>query len=53
VELAMAAASGAAFFRSTGLERCFRDIQGVRYHPWQERKQYRFSGRVALGLDPV
>ena len=53
VELAMEAASGAGFFRATGLERCFRDIQGVRYHPWQERKQYRFSGRVALGLDPV
>jgi acyl-CoA dehydrogenase len=53
VELAMEAASGAAFFRSSGLERSFRDIQGVRYHPWQERKQYRFSGRVALGLDPL
>lgn len=53
VELAMEAASGAGFFRSVGLERCFRDIQGIRYHPWQERKQYRFSGRIALGLDPV
>jgi alkylation response protein AidB-like acyl-CoA dehydrogenase len=53
VELAMEAASGAGFFRAAGLERCFRDIQGVRYHPWQERKQYRFSGRIALGLDPV
>ena len=53
VELAMEVASGAAFFRSAGLERCFRDIQGARYHPWQERKQYRFSGRIALGLDPV
>jgi acyl-CoA dehydrogenase len=53
VELAMESASGTAFFRSTGLERCFRDIQAVRYHPWQEHKQYRFSGRVALGLDPV
>lgn len=53
VELAMEAASGAAFFRSAGLERSFRDIQGVRYHPWQERKQYRFSGRIALGLDPL
>ena len=53
VVLAMEAASGAGFFRAAGLERCFRDIQGVRYHPWQERRQYRFSGRVALGLDPV
>ena len=53
VERAMAAASGAGFFRAAGLERYFRDIQGVRYHPWQERKQYRFSGKIALGLDPV
>lgn len=53
VELAMELASGPGFFRSVGLERCFRDIQGIRYHPWQERRQYRFSGRIALGLDPV
>ena len=53
VDLAMEAASGAGFFRAAGLERRFRDIQGVRYHPWQERKQSRFSGRVALGLEPV
>ena len=53
VELAIEAASGQGFYRATGLERCFRDIQGVRYHPWQERKQYRFSGRIALGLDPL
>ena len=53
VELALEAASGAGFYRAAGLERCFRDIQGLRYHPWQERKQYVFSGRIALGLDPV
>ncbi|HUQ42052.1 MAG TPA: acyl-CoA dehydrogenase family protein [Candidatus Limnocylindrales bacterium] len=53
VELAMEVAGGAGFYRAAGLERCFRDIQGARYHPWQERKQYRFSGRIALGLDPV
>jgi len=53
VELAMEVASGPGFYRTAGLERCFRDVQGARYHPWQERKQYRFSGRVALGLDPV
>lgn len=53
VELAMEAASGAGFYRAAGLERCFRDAQGVRYHPWQERKQYSFAGRIALGLDPI
>ena len=53
VERAMEVCGGASFFRSAGIERIFRDIQGVRFHPWQERKQYVFSGRVALGLEPV
>jgi alkylation response protein AidB-like acyl-CoA dehydrogenase len=53
VELAMEVCGGGSFFRSAGIERLFRDIQGVRFHPWQERKQYVFSGRIALGLEPV
>ena len=53
VEKAMAVSGGQAYFRRMGLERRFRDIQGARYHPIQEPKQHRFSGRVALGLDPV
>ncbi len=53
VEKAMEVAGGSSFFRNLGLERCFRDIQAARYHPFQERRQYAFSGRVALGLDPV
>lgn len=51
--LAMEAAGGASFFRAVGLERCVRDIQGVRFHPLHEQRQFQFSGRVALGLDPV
>jgi alkylation response protein AidB-like acyl-CoA dehydrogenase len=51
--LAMETAGGGSFFRALGLERCIRDIQGVRFHPWHERRQYQFSGRIALGLDPV
>jgi len=53
VERALEVCGGASFFRSAGIERILRDIQGVRFHPWQERKQYVFSGRVALGLEPV
>jgi acyl-CoA dehydrogenase len=53
VYLAMEVTGGGSFFRSVGLERAFRDIQGVRFHPMHERRQYQFSGRVALGLDPV
>lgn len=53
VYLAMEVTGGGSFFRSVGLERAFRDIQGIRFHPMLERRQYQFSGRVALGLDPV
>lgn len=51
--LAMEVAGGGSFFRALGLERCIRDIQGIRFHPLHEARQYQFSGRVALGLDPV
>jgi alkylation response protein AidB-like acyl-CoA dehydrogenase len=51
VGFAMEAAGGAGFFRDNGLERCFRDIQGARYHPMRGGPQQEFSGRLALGLD--
>jgi alkylation response protein AidB-like acyl-CoA dehydrogenase len=50
VEKAMAVAGGAGFFRSTGLERLFRDVQAARYHPLTEKKQLELTGRFALGL---
>jgi acyl-CoA dehydrogenase len=51
VDKAMAVGSGGAFYRSLGLERLFRDVQGARYHPLQEKVQLRYAGRLALGLD--
>ena len=51
VEKAMEAVGGSSFYRSTGLERLFRDVQGARFHRPQERAQLRFSGRFALGRD--
>jgi alkylation response protein AidB-like acyl-CoA dehydrogenase len=50
VELAMELAGGAGFYRANGLERCFRDIQGARYHPLQQGPQARYAGSMALGL---
>jgi indole-3-acetate monooxygenase len=50
VELAMELAGGAGFYRSQGLERRFRDIQGARYHPLQQGPQARYAGATALGL---
>ena len=50
VELAMELAGGASFYRATGLERRFRDIQAARYHPLQSGPQARYAGATALGL---
>jgi alkylation response protein AidB-like acyl-CoA dehydrogenase len=50
VELAMELAGGASFYRSNGLERCFRDIQGARFHPMQQGPQMHYAGAMALGL---
>ena len=51
VAKAMEVAGGAAFYRKTGLERAFRDIQAARFHPLQEKPQLDLAGRVALGWD--
>ncbi len=50
VELAMEAAGGAGFYRSRGLERRFRDVQGARYHPMQPGPQAEYAGAMALGM---
>jgi alkylation response protein AidB-like acyl-CoA dehydrogenase len=49
VELAMELAGGASFYRATGLERRFRDVQGARYHPMQQGPQAQYAGAMALG----
>lgn len=51
VEKALEISGGAGFYRSAGIERLFRDIQAARYHPVQEKKQLRLTGRILLGLD--
>jgi acyl-CoA dehydrogenase len=51
VDRSMEVAGGASFYRRMGLERAFRDIQGARFHPLQEKAQLRYTGRLALGLD--
>ena len=53
VEKALEAAGGAGFYRKTGLERLLRDAHGAQFHPLAAKRQHRFTGRVALGLDPI
>jgi acyl-CoA dehydrogenase len=50
VQKALEVAGGPGFYRGTGLERAFRDIQAARYHPLPEKLQTRLTGRVLLGL---
>ena len=44
---------GGAGFANGGIERLYRDIHGVLYHPLPADRQRLFTGRVALGNDPV
>jgi alkylation response protein AidB-like acyl-CoA dehydrogenase len=50
VEAAMQVAGGRGFYRASGLERRFRDIQAARYHPLQNGPQAEYAGAMALGL---
>jgi len=52
-EKALEVAGGGAFFRSVGIERLVRDLHGAQFHPMQEKRQHVFTGRVALGLEPI
>ncbi len=53
VDQALEATGGAGYFRRLGLERILRDAQAAQFHPMPTRKQHRFTGRLAMGLDPV
>jgi alkylation response protein AidB-like acyl-CoA dehydrogenase len=53
VEKALEVTGGGGIFRSVGLERLVRDIHAVQFHPLQAKRQHRFTGRMALGLDPL
>jgi alkylation response protein AidB-like acyl-CoA dehydrogenase len=50
LDKAMELAGGGSFFRASKLERLFRDVQGVRFHPVQDKPQSVLAGRLALGL---
>jgi alkylation response protein AidB-like acyl-CoA dehydrogenase len=52
VEKAVEAVGGAGYLRTNMLERHLRDIHAAQFHPLQAKRQHRFSGRFAFGLDP-
>lgn len=48
VKKAMEIVGGKGFYRGFGLERIFRDMQAVHYHPLQEKEQQQFTGEFIL-----
>lgn len=50
---ALEIAGGAGYLRRGRIERLLRDVAAGQFHPLPEKRQQLFSGRVALGLDPV
>jgi acyl-CoA dehydrogenase len=53
IESATTIVGGPGFFRSHPIERIVRDMRAIQFHPLPEKHQQLFSGRIALGLDPV
>lgn len=50
---ALEATGGGGYYRASLLERMLRDAHAALFHPMQPKKQHRFTGRMAMGLDPV
>jgi acyl-CoA dehydrogenase len=53
VRLAIETVGGVGYSRACDLERHYRDVLGVTFHPLPRAKQTRFTGRVAAGLSPI
>jgi hypothetical protein len=34
-------------------ERLLRDVHGAQFHPLPEKRQHLFTGKLALGQDPI
>jgi alkylation response protein AidB-like acyl-CoA dehydrogenase len=49
-DLAMEVAGGAAYFKGSPIERAYRDIRAIKFHPLQPEKTLLQAGQVALGL---
>ena len=49
-DLAMEVAGGSAYFKTSVIERCYRDVRGAKFHPFGPEQTLVHAGRVALGL---
>jgi acyl-CoA dehydrogenase len=53
VRLAIEVVGGVGYSRSCDLERLYRDVHGVLFHPLPRARQTTFTGRVLLGHTPL
>jgi acyl-CoA dehydrogenase len=53
VELAVELVGGPGFIHGHPVERIARDVRAMHFHPLPKRRQAIFSGRLALGFDPI
>jgi acyl-CoA dehydrogenase len=51
VELAMETAGGPSFFKTSPLERAYRDVRGGPFHPYTPEKAMLHAGRLALDVE--
>jgi alkylation response protein AidB-like acyl-CoA dehydrogenase len=49
-DIAMEVGGGAAFFKGSTIERCYRDIRAAKFHPFTPDQTLVHAGRLALGL---
>lgn len=49
-DLALEVAGGRAYYRTSPIEQCVRDVRGAKYHPFTPEQSLVHAGRVALGL---
>lgn len=49
-DIAMEVAGGAAFFKGSVIERCYRDVRAAKLHPLTPEQTLVHGGRLALGL---
>ena len=49
-DIAMEVAGGRAFRRGSVIERCYRDVRAVKFHPFTPEVTLLHAGRAALGL---
>ena len=49
-DLAMDVAGGSAYFRTSPIEQCYRDVRGAKFHPFTPEQTLVHAGRVSLGI---